>query len=203
MGFQATRLGPRTPEEEAHFRALIARRGHNVVEPSYIPDGPFEVLQIESAAYTEHCIAASRPKGLGDTTTLFLGPRCKSADETSHWMWHTTDTPSGGHIRPALRKNMGGGMWGRIMCLTGENWRKTTPRVDDVPITMVCNPGRPNQRWLLKRDASGTGTGTGTGAQGVVYNPTRNMCLSATSESTVIMQPCNDALEQKWKFKHI
>jgi hypothetical protein len=26
-------------------------------------------------------------------------------------------------FRPALRRNMGGGMWGRIMCLAGKSWK--------------------------------------------------------------------------------
>ena len=34
-------LGPRTVEETAHFRKLISSRGHNVVEPSFIPPHPY------------------------------------------------------------------------------------------------------------------------------------------------------------------
>ena len=241
-------LGPRTAGETAHFRKLISSRGHNVVEPSFIPPHPYEVVTIEAVASPDRCLASTRPRGLGDTTALLLKHGCKHLGEVSHWMWHTPpasggDAPlaAGGHVRtqqggqagvcvrcslvnvrggarvrvpgvgrarlrlhvagstarlpahlvaykvfvegsrwnalrrvsdydiallshapplphghgvcprsraplrlapaqvrPALRDNMGGGIWGRIMCLTGENWRKSkSPTTDNTPLTMV------------------------------------------------------------------
>jgi hypothetical protein len=55
-----------------------------------------------------------------------------------------------GHLRPALKK-LGGGMWGRIMCLTGESWRPNPPSPEDVtPMSMVCSPNRPSQLWEIR-----------------------------------------------------
>ena len=42
-------LGKRTDVEQAHFEMLLAQRGHNVVEPTFIPPAPWTIIQIESA----------------------------------------------------------------------------------------------------------------------------------------------------------
>eukprot|EP00036_Acanthoecidae_sp_10tr_P018353 CAMPEP_0206296834 /NCGR_PEP_ID=MMETSP0106_2-20121207/5869_1 /ASSEMBLY_ACC=CAM_ASM_000206 /TAXON_ID=81532 /ORGANISM="Acanthoeca-like sp., Strain 10tr" /LENGTH=648 /DNA_ID=CAMNT_0053727497 /DNA_START=214 /DNA_END=2161 /DNA_ORIENTATION=- len=60
-------LGPRDVAEEAHFRRLLAPRGPNVVEPTFLPwHGPNSTYSIETARFPRMCLAASRARSIGD-----------------------------------------------------------------------------------------------------------------------------------------
>lgn len=234
-------LGSRTMAEHAHFQVLLSRRGHNVVEPSFIPEGPWTPpLQIESAALPGHCLSSDRPKGIGDTTSLLLR-KCTSGGEMSHWIWngvqHDADSTTAkitnnnghndnsqqnqqnnhevaaapdnvrvdgseismrringqqGYLRPGLQRNMGGGMWGRIMCLTGLSWKKYKSREDRIPLTMVCNPARWSQVWEIPPVL---------GVAGSIVNPNRTLCLETNvgPPLDVTLEECDpDKKSQAW-----
>lgn len=209
-------LGRRTADEQHHFRTLLGQRGHNVVEPSFIPGGWSHLLLIESALVAGHCLASERPKGIGDTTILQLR-KCSSAGELSHWVWtggsserrdgtgRNSSTESivdraqrvqPGYLRPGLKRNMGGGMWGRIMCLTGLPWKTCRspddPRLNRIPLTMVCNPERESQLWNIPAVV---------GTPGPVINPNRTLCLEAHlgPPADVSLEACDSARAgQSW-----
>lgn len=148
-------IGERSDADKARFKVLKLSRGHNVVEPLFVPRQRGLVYHIkhsyEPSGSRVQCLSADLPKGIGDTPRLMLSQSCRGA-ETEKWLWQPGYTGPGkaevtnrnvmgtglGYVRPALTRNMGGGMWGRVMCLSSQPWH-TKPSWDHVPMMLVCN----------------------------------------------------------------
>ena len=186
-GIPLTPLGPRTASERSKFAAEVNRRGHNVVEPTWLPPGPGLTVTIAVPTAAETVLTGARPKSIGDTPEVLLRSQ-RARREESEWQWHPGPGGQRGHLRPALRRAMGGGMWGRIMCLAGAHW-KPRSAWDGTPFTQVCDPERQALVWELDAPVEGVAL------TGRIRNVAEGRCLGrdAANAEAVRMQPCEDA----------
>lgn len=132
------------------------------IEPIYLPSGSARVYQLKSARFRGTCLAAQRPIATGDSPALVLRSDCNVRDETTHWAWQNAS----GAIRPALSHSIGGGLWGRIMCMAGVPWHSKDDW-DMAPSMLNCDPESPSQRWSVDEQT------------GIVKNLGLGMCVQA------------------------
>jgi hypothetical protein len=201
-------LGPRSPADAQLFEQLLADRGPNVVEPTFVPRyGQSITYKIATARFPDQCLTADRARSIGDYPTVSLG-KCTATratdQETRHWRIHGA-TPAfnatggdPGYLRPALVKDLGGGMWGRVLCVSGLPWHSKDEWSGE-PCLIVCTPKSPSQRWVFDFP---TGQIRNDGLAG--------MCLQAVERKPVaaaVMRACHRSnsvgKSQRWIFSPV